>query len=53
MGQTIMIAVNNCARCGGRHRPIAFRRLKNPPDDYAWWALCPANGQPILLKVAG
>jgi len=44
--------LENCARCGGTHTEIEMRKFsQNPPDGYGWWALCPANGEPILVKV--
>ena len=47
--------VSNCARCGDDHRGVVFEQLDNPVSDAdgaAWdyWAACPNNGQPILLR---
>lgn len=44
----------DCARCGGRHRSIVFRRFTRPLQrEKRWthWALCPRNGEPILMKI--
>lgn len=44
--------LKNCARCGGTHAQIEMRPFsQNPPDGYGWWAICPTNGEPILVKV--
>lgn len=44
-----------CARCGGDHRSVEFRRLARafaPPEAapivWGFWAPCPSNGDPIL-----
>lgn len=41
--------VKGCPRCGLNHAQLRFTRLTNPVDDWKWWALCPVNGQPILM----
>lgn len=44
----------NCARCGGEHE-VEWKLFTNPITDWegSWthWALCPTNGEPILMKV--
>ena len=45
----------NCARCGGDHEAISYEKLHNPITDgdgtvWDWWAACPTNGQPILMR---
>ena len=40
----------DCARCGtGGHEGIMFRRFTNPIGAFTHWALCPTNGEPILM----
>jgi hypothetical protein len=52
---TITIDQSGCARCHGPgHEQITFRRLTFPVVDdggseWTHWALCPTNGEPILL----
>lgn len=43
--------VVKCARCGGDHLPMTFKKFTNPPQLYPYthFALCPATGEPILL----
>lgn len=43
--------LRNCARCGGNHDKLEFRELTQPIDDYTYFASCPTNGEPILLRV--
>lgn len=49
-------SIKGCARChGDGHDGLMFERLEHPivDDDgttWAWWAACPTNGQPILLR---
>lgn len=47
--------LQRCARCKGDHFDVQFRRLTHPIRDddgtvWAWWAPCPTNGEPILLR---
>lgn len=52
--------VVSCARCGGDHEDIEFRKLARPIDvkmdgiaamvRYAHWAPCPTTGEPILMR---
>ena len=46
--------LTKCARCGGTHENLLFRKLRRPHVDglnEAWthWALCPVSGEPILM----
>ncbi len=48
--------IGNCARCGQDHKDLEFKPFKNPVEDtdgtvWSHWALCPTNGEPVLLKV--
>lgn len=46
-----------CSRCGETHLDLKFGLLTNPvlgndgKEEYTHWALCPTNGEPILMKV--
>jgi hypothetical protein len=45
-------AVKTCARCGGNHREILFRKFKQPIQaDKVWthWGICPKTHEPILM----
>lgn len=48
--------VGNCARCGDDHERLEFEELEQPIGDgdgtsWDYWAPCPNNGQPVLLRV--
>jgi len=48
--------VVGCARCGGVHYDLEFKLLTFPMEDssglvWTHWALCPTNGEPILLRI--
>jgi hypothetical protein len=50
-------AVASCARCGGEHNRVRFKRLARPVvvdghERYQRWGLCPMTGDPILMHVA-
>jgi hypothetical protein len=47
----IYVQVGNCARCGGQHKRLLFKRLTRPAGAWTHYATCPKNKQPILLKV--
>jgi hypothetical protein len=54
---TISSAVEVCARCNGNHQALTFRQftapMKTPGGEaFAYWALCPVTGEPILAKAA-
>lgn len=51
MSTEMTVDVKCCQRCGQNHSQLKFGRLSNPTDEWRWWALCPVNRQPILLKV--
>lgn len=41
-----------CARCAKNHEAVEIHRFSvNPIDDYAYWATCPTNNEPILVRV--
>lgn len=42
--------LQNCARCEGEHDHIEFKQFSNMPLPHTHWALCPANGEPILMQ---
>lgn len=47
--------VAGCARCGGTHETLDWKRFDRPaPSDegtYTAWATCPTSGDPILFEV--
>jgi len=43
--------VRRCARCHGDHPGLVFSLLRNPPQEFGYYATCPTSGQPILLAV--
>jgi len=47
------INIQNCARCGGDHEGLEFTPFHcvGGIPAYSHFAPCPANGQPILMKV--
>ena len=49
--KTFKTKVENCARCGGNHAEIVFKKFTHPPERYTYWAICPTNGEPILMLV--
>lgn len=47
---SLKTSVKCCARCQGDHRDLEFK----PVDNYEYathFALCPTNGQPVMLNV--
>lgn len=44
-----------CARCGGTHEELNWKRFDRPPPSdsgqYTAWATCPTTGDPILFEV--
>lgn len=54
-GSTLTADVAGCARCGGTHRGLVFRRMARPlayPDELGaltHFAPCPVTGDPVLL----
>jgi hypothetical protein len=50
--RTITTTVSNCARCGGTHEHLNFRKLSGEPiGEYTHWAMCPKTGEPIALLI--
>lgn len=41
----------SCARCGGDHQKLDFRRLARPSGEHTHWARCPYLGEPVMLKI--
>ena len=46
----VVKSITNCARCDGTHKSVIFFKLYKPLDEYTYWAPCPVNEQPILMK---
>lgn len=47
------VNLTGCARCGGDHSVLVFRRLargQTGVEHYTHWARCPTNGEPILMR---
>ena len=40
-----------CQRCGRDHEDLEFEELKNPADEWKFWAMCPLTNQPVLLCI--
>lgn len=57
--ETQTIDLTGCARCDSAgHKAVSFERFDQPmvgPDGttWDWWAACPTNGQPILMRTSG
>lgn len=49
--ETMQVNVHGCARCGVDHEMLRFLPLRNAPDEWQWFALCPNTQQPVMLKV--
>lgn len=55
--KSISITVKRCARCGENHHQLEFKRIHNPIEhgdgepDSTYWAVCPTNGDPVLLCI--
>jgi hypothetical protein len=43
--------ITGCARCGQEHKNILVKRLTHPIGEYKWFAICPDNNEPILVKI--
>lgn len=43
--------IEGCARCGGEHNQLAFTPFRRPMDEWTHWAMCPVNGEPIVLRM--
>ena len=48
----VTIDLERCARCGGKHLRLSFKPFLNPPDPcMTHYALCPTNGEPVMMNV--
>lgn len=47
----MVLDVGRCARCGEDHKQLTFFKLARPTPRYKYWATCPTNGEPILMRV--
>lgn len=52
--------IQNCSRCGGDHVEVAITKLDRPfappecaPIQWTHFALCPTNGNPIIVMIRG
>lgn len=51
-GESFVTSLGNCARCGEKHVELRFKPLTHPADEWTHWALCPTNGEPIMLRIS-
>lgn len=49
--RVVVTDISGCARCGLEHPRISVYRLDNPDDEFGHFAICPTNGQPILISI--
>lgn len=54
--QEYVTDLRGCARCRGEGHPaLTFTQLVYPIEveegDFTYWAPCPTNGEPILMRV--
>jgi hypothetical protein len=47
----MVVTVRTCARCGGDHTNLEFKKLTRIQDEWTHWAKCPNIGEPIMLKI--
>ena len=64
MNGTLTVTIKHCARCQGTHPDLVFAKLAHPmvvefeldglegKRTYHYWAMCPANQEPILMEVS-
>lgn len=45
------MSVRCCARCGGNHMSLPWYCFSNYTGSHKYWTLCPAYGEPILMRV--
>lgn len=51
MKSRLKVNVNCCARCGGDHQDVVFKKFTRVNGHYSHWAPCPNIGEPILMKI--
>lgn len=44
-------SIINCARCSQDHLDLEFKPFTQANPTYSHWALCPTNGEPILMRM--
>jgi len=49
--EVIIVDVKDCARCGEDHKQLRFIKLTRPGPRHSFWAPCPTNHEPIMMKV--
>jgi hypothetical protein len=47
----ITVDVKRCARCGEDHQKVVFKKLTRPGPRHQYWAPCPKNQEPIMMRV--
>lgn len=59
----LQVNVRDCARCGGEHQKLEFRRLSRAVSiqesfafgqwqDFEFWATCRTTGEPLLANIS-
>lgn len=47
-----LLEVDDCPRCGGRHRLFKALRLSRPfAAGWNYWGMCPHAGEPVLFEL--
>lgn len=52
LSEDVLIDVIGCARCGGNHTRLPFKRFTRPSKPWSHWAKCPNIGEPVMLKIS-
>lgn len=47
---SILTTVEGCARCGGVHQDIVFKKMSRPFRSYTHFTICPVSQDPILMR---
>lgn len=59
MSEDTIPEIRNCARCGGDHEDLKFKKFEQPVScrasdcsyEFGGWAVCPELEEPILVSV--
>lgn len=51
LSDPLKIDIVSCARCGGNHPKLDFKKLTRPNGEWTHWAKCPYLGEPVMLKI--
>jgi len=50
-GDYAVSGITNCARCGGMHLDIVFKKFTKPCGKNTHYAPCPKTHEPILMQL--